>query len=478
MNDIKSTTFHNWNVLVVDDDENVLTSYRIALSSLGIGNVQCCQDSRKAIDMLAEKKVDLILLDLMMPHKSGEELLEEIHEGHPAIPIIITTGVNEVKTAVRCMRKGAFDYLIKPVDIDRLEHSIWRALDVRTLREVNESLSNQLLSGKLDYPESFERIITRNKVMFSIFQYCEAIGKSHFPVLVTGETGVGKELLAKAIHDVSNREGKFIAVNMAGLDDHLINDTLFGHVKGGFTGANADRKGLIEKASGGSIFLDEIGDLNLQSQVKLLRVLQEREYYPIGSDSPKTTDARVIVATHADLNEMQQEGDFRQDLFYRLRMHHIHMPPLRERREDLQLLFEYFLREASQDLSKKTPHYPQQLLTLLELHTFPGNIRELQSIVYEAVSKHSSKTMSTQVFRERIQKQGSIQAREENGYDKHTWVTALNELPTLKESSLSLIKEAMHRAGNNQRVAAVMLGISHQALNKRLKRTNMMGNGD
>jgi len=456
----------------VDDDVNVLTSYQIALNTLGIENVLCCQDSRKALSILAEQKVELTLLDLIMPHVTGEELLDEMIEKHPDIPVIMTTGVNEVKMAVSCMRKGAFDYLVKPVDIDIFEHSIRKALDIKTLRDENKNLANKLLRGQLEHSDAFSGIITRSKSMYSVFQYCEAIGKSHFPALITGETGVGKELIAKAIHDVSGRKGKIIAVNMAGLDNHMVNDTLFGHKKGGFTGANTDRKGLLEQAAGGSIFLDEIGDLDLQSQVKLLRVLQEREYYPIGSDSPKTTDARFIVATHADLNKMRHDGSFRQDLFYRLRTHHIHIPPLRERREDIQLLFEHFLESASLDLGKKIPHYPQQLLNFLELYTFPGNVRELQSIVYEAISRHSSKTLSTKVFRERFKKQRSSQLEENDVYDKHNWVSALKELPTLKESSVILTTEAMKRAGNNKRAAAEVLGISYQALNKRLTRLN------
>jgi len=465
-----NNSFDNRTVMVVDDDVNILTSYRIGLNSLGIENVTCCQDSRETFDILAEQKVDLILLDLVMPYLRGDELLEEIIGDYPTIPVIITTGVDEVKMAVDCMRKGAFDFLVKPVDIDKLEHSVRKALSFKTLREENESLSSQLLKGKLERPDAFSSIISKSKSIHSIFQYCEAIAESHFPVLITGETGVGKELIAKAVHDVSGRKGKYIALNMAGLDEQMINDTLFGHKKGGFTGANVDRKGLLENAAGGSIFLDEIGDLELQSQVKLLRVLQEREYYPIGSDSPKKTDTRFIFATHADLEKMQQDGDFRQDLFYRLRTHHIHIPPLRERKEDIQLLFEHFLETASEDMNKKTPHYPQQLLNLLELYQYPGNVRELQSIVYEAVSRHSSRTLSTKVFRERIKNQGSIQTAASETLDKHTWVSALQELPTLKEVSIDLIKEALRRTDNNQRAAAGILGITHQALNKRLKR--------
>lgn len=457
-------------IVVVDDDINVLTSYRVALGSFDMENVVCCEDSRKALEVIEARQPDLVLLDLMMPHITGEELLDELSSRYPDIPIIITTGINEIKKAVECIHRGAFDYLVKPVDVDRLELSIRKALDVRMLREENRNLANRLLKGQLENPEVFSSMITRSSSMLSIFQYCEAIGRSTHPVLITGETGVGKELIAKALHDISGRKGRFVPVNMAGLDDQMVNDTLFGHKKGSFTGADSERKGLIEQAAGGSLFLDEIGDLKQASQVKLLRVLQEREFYPIGSDTPASTDTRFIFATHADLDKMQREGNFRQDLFYRLRIHHIHVPPLRERREDIQHLFEHFLEIAARELKKNTPHYPQELMNLLENHSFPGNVRELQSVVYEAVSRHTSKTLSTRVFREWINERRDSRGNAGNRDGEENWISTLEVLPTLKESNTTLVREAMRRTGNNQRAAAELLGISHQALNKRLKK--------
>jgi transcriptional regulator with PAS, ATPase and Fis domain len=245
---------------------------------------------------------------------------------------------------------------------------------MRELQEEVSSLKARILAGRMERPEAFSGIVTDNRKMFGIFHYLDAIARSSHPVLVTGETGVGKELIARAVHAMSASRGAFVAVNVAGLDDTMFSDTLFGHTKGAFTGAGQAREGLIAQASGGTLFLDEIGDLKDSSQVKLLRLLEEREYYPLGSDVSRRTDARVICATHNHPTELLSAGSLRKDLYYRLTGHHVHVPPLRERPDDLPLLIEHFLEEAARSLGKKKPTPPPELFTLLAAYGFPGRI--------------------------------------------------------------------------------------------------------
>jgi DNA-binding NtrC family response regulator len=295
---------------------------------------------------------------LTMPHISGNELLSEIHDSHPHIPVIIVTGTNEVKAAVECMKAGAFDYMVKAVEEKRLVSGVNRAIEIRKLRREYSDLKAKFMSNKLSYPEAFSHIITQNKRMQTIFLLFESIAKTNEPVLIIGETGVGKYLIAKAIHEVSERGGPFIDINVAGFDDTMFADSLFGHKKGAFTGAVESRAGLAQKAKGGTLFLDEIGDLTFPSQVKLLKFLDTREYYPLGSDLAMRSDARIVVATNRDLDKLIDSEKFRKDLYFRLSTHEVRIPPLRERKEDLPLLLHHFLQEAAQKLSRKKPSVP------------------------------------------------------------------------------------------------------------------------
>ena len=457
---------HSHPVLLVDDEPETLKSFRLALRLGGIKDILCCQDSREVLPLLTRQKMEVILLDLTMPFVSGEELLSEITVDFPQIPVIIITGNNEIEKAVQCMKAKAFDYMVKPVEKSRLISGVKRAIEIRELRKQNRMLKVRLLSGSLMNSGAFSEIVTRNRSMLSLFQYAETVARTSQPVLITGETGVGKELMAKAIHTLSNHKGPLVSVNVAGIDDHVFSDTLFGHVKGAFTGADSVRGGLIEKASRGTFFLDEIGELNIASQIKLLRLLQEREYFPLGSDLPKTTDARIIVATNQDLEALQKKGQFRNDLYYRLRTHHLHIPPLRERLDDIPLLVDFFLEKASRSLGKKRPSYPVELISLLMNYTFPGNVRELEAMVYDAVSSHTSKKLSMARFRMHLDKASSLSnagVREWNT-ESDSCFSVLETLPTLDQATGLLVAEALKRFNGNQSMAARMLGISRQRL--------------
>jgi len=362
--------------------------------------------------------------------------------------------------------------MVKPVERSRLIGGVKRALDLRELQRENRLLKAHVLSDKLEHPEVFSGIVTCSARMRSIFQYVEAIAASPRPLLITGETGVGKELVARAVHRLSRRKGAFVAVNVAGLDDNVFADTLFGHKKGAFTGAEQARGGLLEQAGGGTLFLDEIGDLSHPSQVKLLRLLQDGEYFPLGSDLAKRSDARIVVATNQDLNTLQTNGRFRKDLYYRLCDHHLHIPPLRERMEDLPLLLNHFLEKASTTLGKSRPTPPEELLTLLSTYHFPGNLRELESMVFDSVGSHRSGKLSMDLFKSHIFQKPPAPEKEppQQVQREGVSVSFSGRLPTLKELEQNLVDEAMRRAGGNQSIAALSLGITRQALNKRLKK--------
>ena len=465
-------------ILLVDDDVDLQRSYALTLRNNGISNLVQCSDSRAVEQRLSEREYEVVLLDLNMPNVTGLDLLPIITGKYPDTLVVVITGLDEVNTAVDCMRAGAFDYLVKPVGEDGLIAVVRRAIDVRQMRRENVLLREHLLSAELSHPEAFAEIVTGNATMHTLFKYIEAVAGTPQPILVNGETGVGKELIARAIHTASDLEGAFVPVNIAGVDDNVFSDTLFGHVRGAFTGAVDARKGLIEQAANGTLFLDEIGDLNAMSQVKLLRLIQEREYFPLGSDNPRRTNARIIVATNRDLSSMQKTGAFRDDLYFRLRSHHIRVPPLRERKDDLPLLVDHFLSTSARAMKKKKPTPPTELYTLLTNYHFPGNIREMEAMFFNAVSTHSSGILDLSTFKDVISEGGaSVDVAPARNLGTTCAASSgsmlfdpLHPLPSVRQAGELLIAEALRRTDDNQTMAAELLGITRQTLNRHLKK--------
>ncbi len=469
-----AATAPHFPILMVDDEPQTLEGFELILNSNGFNHIRTCPDSRDVMDFLSRQEPSVILLDLSMPHLSGRDLLSRIAARHPHIPVIIVTGRNEVETAVDCMSQGAFDYMVKPVEPSRMVSAVRRAVELQEERLEYRNFRKKVLEDDLEHPEVFAGIITANKQMRSIFQYCETIAGTGKPVLITGESGVGKELIARAVHLLSRLKGAFVPVNVAGLDDLLFSDTLFGHLKGAFTTAEDKRSGLIQKARAGTLFLDEIGDLSLVSQLKLLRILQEKEYYPMGSDIPIETDARIITATNRDLIGLMDNRLFRADLYYRIQTHHIHIPPLRERVSDIPLLLDYFLETTAEALGKPKPTPPSELAGLLSGYAFPGNVRELESMVFDAVSNHRRKMLSLDRFKQHIQNhQGPAATDEIRSPDRMNPFSMVDPLPTLREAPHLLLSEAVKRSRGNKITAAMMLGITRSGLNKALKRAGM-----
>ena len=463
---MSSKLYPDYPVLIVDDEAHIVESQLNVLRSNGINNIISTTDSREVLGLLHNNEVEVVILDLRMPYISGEDILLQIRDDFPHVPVIIITGTNEIDIAVKCMRAGAFDYMVKAVEESRLVSGISRAIELRELKREYWDLRKRLLSDRLSNPEVFSGIITQNRKMQSIFLFVESIAKTDETVLISGETGVGKELIAGTIHDLSRPEMPFVAVNVAGLDDTMFSDSLFGHRKGAYTGAADSRKGFLQQASGGTILLDEIGDLSPSSQVKLIRLLETGEYYPLGSDLTMKTDARIVVSTNKNLNEAVGSGEFRKDLYYRLSAHEIKIPLLRERKKDLPLLVRHFMEEASKKMSKEKLAVPPELIPLLEIYDFPGNIRELRSMIFDAVSKQTEKMLSLKPFKEAMGKDMQVLSKEQT----EELIIFKDRLPTIAQASDSLVAEAMKRAKGVRSTAAMLLGISPQALGKRLNR--------
>ena len=475
---MNSSLYPHFGVLLVDDDPAWLRSLRLTLErSAGITNIVTCQDSRTVMALLEQNEIGLVLLDLTMPHLGGDQLIELIAERHPGIAIIVISGMNQIESAVNCIKQGAFDYFVKTVEEDRLVSGVVRAIRMLELERQNREMSSRMLSGELKCPAAFGGIITADRTMHAIFSYIEAVALSTEPLLIMGESGVGKELIAKAAHTLSGCRGQLVSVNVAGLDDAVFADTLFGHMRGAFTGADQLRRGMVEEAAEGTLFLDEIGDLSIASQVKLLRLLQEGEYFPLGSDRPKRLKARVVVATHQNLSLKQETGSFRRDLYYRLCTHMVHVPPLRERKADLPLLLDHFLEDAARSLGKKKPTPPRELLQLLATYSFPGNIRELKALVYNAVSVHRDRILSMETFLKTVLRPEAKQCSTALPQPEKNLFAGQERLPTFGEAAELLVEEAMLRANGNQTIAARLLGISQPALSKRLKLRGIVPDG-
>ena len=370
----------NARILVVDDEEIVIKSCVRILASCGYA-VDSAPDGREALRMVEAETYDVMILDIMMPKMDGMEVLQRVKETHPGVDVIMVTGLSQIDTAVRAMKLGAFDYLSKPFDPDELQLVVARALERRQLLAENSAAKNQLGTQY-----RFENIVGASPAMQKVYSLIAKCAPTSSTVLIAGESGTGKELIARAIHFNSLRKDKpFVAVDCNALTETLLESELFGHVKGAFTGAAADKKGMFEEASGGTLFLDEISNLSFATQAKLLRVVQEREFRAVGDTRVKSTNIRLVTASNKDLQAMVAAGTFREDLFYRLNIFPIRLPPLRERREDIPTLAFHSLKTFSKELGKEVTEISEGALAALSNHNWPGNVRELENTLHRAI---------------------------------------------------------------------------------------------
>ncbi len=370
-------------ILIVDDEEVALNSIKRLLKWRGIRNVDTCSSGKDAIAKIRETDFDIVLLDLLMPDIDGLQVLEATKPFRPHTEFIILTAIDDIPTTVKAIRLGAYDYLVKPVESDLLFLAIKRAYERRGLLI---GLSATAGDNKSKVPPAFSEIITQCPQMCSLLSYAQVMAGGGNPIMITGESGTGKELVARGIHQAGPMpRGPFIAVNVSAIPASMFESQFFGHTKGAFTGADTPYNGYFEQADGGTLFLDEIGELPVGLQTKLLRVLEEKSFYPLGSSKPVWVDVRVISASNRDIEQACQEGNFRLDLLYRLKSVHIHLPSLRERSGDIPVLALHFLRRSCNNHKKKITGFSPEAMDMLNSRDYPGNVRELAQIIENAV---------------------------------------------------------------------------------------------
>ena len=366
-------------ILVVDDEEIVIRSCTRILDGSDY-QIEAAHDGREALQRVDQNAYDIMILDIMMPNIGGLEVLRRVKEGHPDIDVIMITGLSQIDTAVQAMKLGAFDYISKPFEPDELKLVVQRALERRRLMQENLNLKSEISSKY-----RFENIIGSSPQMQAVYRLVAQCAPTNSTVLLTGESGTGKELIARAIHYNSLRKDKpFVPVDCNSLSENLLESELFGHVKGAFTGAVTNKKGMFEVADSGSLFLDEIGNFSLSIQAKMLRVLQEREFRQVGDTKTLQANFRLITATNKDLKAMVGTGTFRDDLYYRINIFPIHVPALREHKDDIPALAYHFLKSVSTELDKKVTEISEGAMSALTNHNWPGNVRELENVIQRA----------------------------------------------------------------------------------------------
>ncbi len=447
-------------ILIVDDEPVVREVLRTVLSRAGYATSDAAT-AAEGLALFADPSVDLVLLDLMLPDRPGLSLLPELREKRPDVPVVVVTAYSSVESAIAAMKEGAFHYVPKPFRNEEVVHLVAQALEKRRLVAENFALKARLDSGT-DFPE----MVGRSAPMEKVFQIIRQAAPARSTILVTGESGTGKELVARALHRLSQRAaGPFVTVHSGALPPDLLESNLFGHVRGAFTGAVAEKKGLFKVADGGTIFFDEIGTVPLETQAKLLRVLQEREFLPVGAVEPVRSDVRVVAATNADLAKLVEEGKFREDLYYRLCVISIGLPPLRERKEDIPLLVDALVSRAARENERPVPPVTPAAMKALLDHDWPGNVRELENVLERAVVLGGGLVDLDQLpegVRRSIPRPEALPA---DGLAFYDAVTRYEK---------ALLSSAMQRAGGVQKEAARLLELSPTTLNEMLKRHGMV----
>lgn len=447
-------------ILVVDDERSMREFISILLRKHG-HSVEMADSGEAALEMVSEREYDLVLTDLKMPGAGGLEVLAEVKRREPSTQVILMTAYASTDTALRAMKEGARDYITKPFKVDELLVQIDKALEVRRLEKENFYLRAEL-AGRT----RLDNIVGRSSAIKRVLDMLLRVAPTRTTVLITGESGTGKELFARAVHQHSERsDGPFVPVNCGAIPETLIESELFGHTKGSFTGATVDKKGLFAAAQTGTIFLDEIGELPMSMQVKLLRVIQERRIKPVGATAEIELDVRLVTATNRDLKAMVQKGEFREDLYYRLNVIQVSIPPLRERREDVPLLVQHFIEKCARDLAKVIRGVNRDAMDLLLNYPYDGNVRELENIIERAVTLESSDMISVESLPYHMQK-GNNLVRWANDFEIPAEGIQMEEI--VENLERNLMMKALKRTGGVRKEAARLLGISFRSMRYRL----------
>jgi DNA-binding NtrC family response regulator len=463
-------------VIVIDDDRAILNFIKLFLLQTGKFEVTVLQDSRKGYEYLDSGGYDILILDMDMPHVSGLDILEHLNSRKNDIVTIVITGVEDIDLAIRAMKLKILDYVLKPIDEERIQKILNLAIDKVDLKYPRRVPIKPVTLASLVNRDVFKDIKTRNEEITKIFHFVEKFAPTENSILIWGESGTGKELIAKAIHSISNRrDHKFVAVNAGSFANDLFASEFFGHEKGAFTGALSEKRGFIEEAAGGTLFLDEIGELSLPIQVKLLRVLQEEEFYKLGSTKNQKSNVRIIAATNKNLFDEINKGNFRKDLFFRLNINSIFIPPLRERKEDIELLAYSFLETYNKKYEKNVKTISPKVIELLLDYDFPGNVRELMNIINSSIIIESGEELDLSslphYFHEHMHtKKGSDpgKASEPDRVQEHR--DGSTPLLSLDEIEREHIIRVLKYTNSNKSQAAKILGISRVSIIAKIKR--------
>ena len=444
-------------ILIIDDEKNIREGLAADFEMDGY-NVKIAANGKEGLDLIANGDIDLVITDLRMPGSiSGEQVLREVTTKMPGIPVIVLTGHGSIDAAVRAMQDGAYDFLTKPLNLEQLEVIVRRSLEGREL-----SIQHAELLRQVDTKKKTDMVIGKSAAMQKVMNLVKKVADARISVLITGETGVGKEVVANAIHNLSSRSQKaFVPVVCSSLSETLLESELFGHEKGAFTNADSMHKGKFELAHGGTIFLDEIGEINMNVQVKLLRVLQERKFERVGGEVPIEVDVRVIAATNKNLEEEVKAGRFREDLYFRLNGIHIEVPPLRERKDDLPLLLNSFLERYNGENNKKITGFDSQARSAIYKYDWPGNIRELQHCVESSVVMSNGDEITLEDLPPSVSRASGVES------------ISVPVGITLDEAEKIIIQENLAANKGNKSRTADILGIGRKTLHRKLQEYGM-----
>jgi len=452
-------------ILVVDDELSMRELLEVMLTKEGY-EVSCAENGSKAISMIEKTDYDLLLCDIRLGDISGIEVIKALKNQNQNTVIIMISAYATTEAAVEAMNQGAYDFVPKPFDNEELKQTIKQALDIKTLEHEKEILDDELKKTL-----HFGKIIGNNPSMIHIYNLVRQVAKTKTSILITGESGTGKELIAKAIHDLSRRcDNHFVVLNCGGIPETLMESELFGHKKGAFTGATQDKKGLFEVADKGTIFLDEIGELSLPIQVKLLRAVQEHVFRPVGGNEDISVDIRIISATNKNLEDEVITGNFREDLFYRLNVIEIKVPPLRERKSDLRLLAQHFLDKYSREMGKEITKISSYAIDLLNKYDFPGNVRELENLIERSVALSSTNIILPDSLALSIHKRRWIEGVKDRRFDLDEVSKGVSLDAILEDIERAYLKKALECTNGKKQEAAELLGISFRTFRYRLQK--------